>query len=74
MNDAVPIRRGLIRCPSFTPAYAGALDGLENLLKEAGFEAQCVTLMQPGPAATATTSSPIASPPLSTGTKCSYRA
>src|ERR1700722_4298070 len=35
MNDAVSITRDLVRCPSVTPADAGALAVLENLLKSA---------------------------------------
>ena len=38
MNDAVSITRDLVRCPSVTPADAGALAVLENILKAAGFE------------------------------------
>ena len=37
MNDALSIARDLIRCPSVTPAEAGALGVLENILKTAGF-------------------------------------
>jgi succinyl-diaminopimelate desuccinylase len=47
MNDAVSITRDLIRCPSVTPADAGALDVLENLLKAAGFEIHRVTFSEP---------------------------
>src|ERR1700742_3865270 len=50
MNDAVSITRDLIRCPSVTPADAGALDVLENLLKAAGFEIHRVTFSEPGTA------------------------
>jgi len=35
MNDAVTITRDLVRCPSVTPADAGALGVLERLLKDA---------------------------------------
>lgn len=35
--DAVEFARSLIRCPSITPADAGALDCLENALKSVGF-------------------------------------
>src|ERR1700688_4078894 len=38
MNDAVSITRDLVRCPSVTPADAGALGVLENPLKAAGVE------------------------------------
>ena len=48
MNDAVSIARDLIRCPSVTPADAGALGVLEHILKEAGFEVHRVTFSEPG--------------------------
>ena len=48
MNDAVSIARDLVRCPSVTPADAGALGVLENLLKAAGFELHRVTFSEPG--------------------------
>jgi succinyl-diaminopimelate desuccinylase len=50
MNDAVSIARDLIRCPSVTPADAGALGVLENILKEAGFEVHRVNFSEPGTA------------------------
>ena len=50
MNDAVSITRDLIRCPSVTPADAGALDVLENILKASGFEIHRVTFSEPGTA------------------------
>lgn len=50
MQDALTITRDLIRCPSVTPADAGALDVLENLLKSAGFETHRVTFSEPGAA------------------------
>ena len=50
MNDAVSITRDLVRCPSVTPADAGALGVLENLLKAAGFEVHRVTFGEPGTA------------------------
>ena len=50
MNDAVSIARDLIRCPSVTPADAGALGVLENILKAAGFEVHRVTFSEPGTA------------------------
>ncbi|MFN5490783.1 MAG: succinyl-diaminopimelate desuccinylase, partial [Bradyrhizobium sp.] len=43
MIDAVSITRDLVRCPSVTPADAGALGVLENLLKAAGFDVHRVT-------------------------------
>jgi len=36
--DPVPIAQNFIRCPSVTPAEAGALDYLEGVLKQAGFK------------------------------------
>ena len=48
MNDAVSITRDLVRCPSVTPADAGALGVLENLLKAVGFELHRVTFSEPG--------------------------
>jgi succinyl-diaminopimelate desuccinylase len=50
MTDAVSITRDLIRCRSVTPADAGALGVLENLLKAAGFEVHRVTFREPGTA------------------------
>lgn len=48
MNDALSIARDLIRCPSVTPADAGALGVLQNILKAAGFEVHRVTFSEPG--------------------------
>lgn len=48
--DAVTITRDLIRCPSVTPADAGALGVLEALLKAAGFDVHRVTFSEPGAA------------------------
>jgi len=50
MTDALSIVRDLIRCPSVTPADAGALGVLEDLLKSAGFEVHRVTFGEPGTA------------------------
>ncbi|MBR0869776.1 succinyl-diaminopimelate desuccinylase [Bradyrhizobium tropiciagri] len=50
MSDAVSITRDLVRCPSVTPADAGALGVLEALLKAAGFEVHRVTFSEPGTA------------------------
>ncbi|HEX3984207.1 MAG TPA: succinyl-diaminopimelate desuccinylase [Acidisoma sp.] len=50
MNDALSIARDLLRCPSVTPADAGALGVLENILKPAGFEVHRVTFSEPGTA------------------------
>jgi succinyl-diaminopimelate desuccinylase len=47
MTDAVSIARDLVRCPSVTPADAGALAVLENLLAGAGFEVHRVTFSEP---------------------------
>jgi succinyl-diaminopimelate desuccinylase len=48
MTDALSIARDLVRCPSVTPADAGALGVLENILKAAGFEVHRVTFGEPG--------------------------
>src|SRR5579864_9379925 len=50
MTNALSIVRDLIRCPSVTPADAGALGVLENLLKAAGFAVHRVTFSEPGTA------------------------
>jgi succinyl-diaminopimelate desuccinylase len=50
MNDALAIAQDLIRCPSVTPADAGALGVLENLLKANGFAVHRVTFSEPGTA------------------------
>ena len=50
MTDALTIARDLLRCPSVTPADAGALGVLENVLKAAGFETHRVTFSEPGAA------------------------
>ncbi len=49
-NDALTIARDLIRCPSVTPADAGALGVLETRLKAAGFEVHRITFSEPGAA------------------------
>ena len=36
--DPVALTADLVRCPSVTPADAGALDVLSTLLEDAGFE------------------------------------
>jgi succinyl-diaminopimelate desuccinylase len=46
--SALSIARDLVRCPSVTPADAGALGVLENILKAAGFEVHRVTFGEPG--------------------------
>ena len=46
--SALEIARALIRCPSVTPADAGALPYLASLLKSAGFRAELVTFSEPG--------------------------
>jgi succinyl-diaminopimelate desuccinylase len=48
MADPVAIARDLIRCPSVTPAEAGALSFLERTLKAAGFRVERVTFSAPG--------------------------
>jgi succinyl-diaminopimelate desuccinylase len=50
MTDALSIARDLVRCPSVTPADAGALGVLETLLKANGFEVHRVTFGEPGTA------------------------
>jgi succinyl-diaminopimelate desuccinylase len=50
MTDALSIARDLLRCPSITPADAGALGVLETVLKGAGFEVHRVTFSEPGAA------------------------
>lgn len=48
MTDPVSILRDLVRCPSVTPADAGALGVLEHLLKTAGFAVERITFSEPG--------------------------
>jgi succinyl-diaminopimelate desuccinylase len=48
MTDALSIARDLIRCPSVTPADAGALGVLEKVLTSAGFTCRRVTFSEPG--------------------------
>ncbi len=48
MTDALSIARDLIRCPSVTPADAGALGVLEKALAAAGFECHRVTFSEKG--------------------------
>ena len=48
--DPVAIARALLRCPSVTPADAGALGVIDNVLKAAGFEVHRVTFAEPGTA------------------------
>jgi succinyl-diaminopimelate desuccinylase len=50
MTDALSIARDLLRCPSVTPADAGALAVLETVLKAAGFDTHRVTFSEPGAA------------------------
>jgi succinyl-diaminopimelate desuccinylase len=50
MTDALSIARDLIRCPSVTPADAGALGVLEKILNQAGFTCHRVTFSEPGTA------------------------
>src|SRR3954453_24184761 len=49
-TDALSIARDLLRCPSVTPADAGALGVLETVLKGAGFEVHRVSFSEPGAA------------------------
>src|SRR5258708_10915411 len=48
--SALSIARDLLRCPSVTPADAGALGVLEQLLKAHGFETHRVTFGESGTA------------------------
>src|ERR1700710_807434 len=48
MTDAVSIARDLVRCPSVTPADAGALAVLERTLGAAGFDVHRITFSEPG--------------------------
>jgi succinyl-diaminopimelate desuccinylase len=50
MTDALSIARDLIRCPSVTPADAGALGVLEKALTAAGFMCHRLTFSEPGTA------------------------
>jgi succinyl-diaminopimelate desuccinylase len=50
MPDVLTIARDLLRCPSVTPADAGALGVLEGLLTAAGFDVHRVTFSEPGTA------------------------
>jgi succinyl-diaminopimelate desuccinylase len=49
-TDVLSIARDLLRCPSVTPADAGALGVLENILSGAGFEVHRITFSEPGAA------------------------
>ncbi len=48
MTDALSLTRDLVRCPSVTPADAGALGVLQQTLSAAGFTVQRVTFSEPG--------------------------
>ena len=48
--DPTILARDLVRCPSVTPAEAGALALIEGLLKAAAFEVHRVTFAEPGTA------------------------
>src|SRR3978361_1981213 len=48
--SALSIARDLLRCPSVTPADAGSLGVLENILTSSGFEVHRVTFGEPGTA------------------------
>src|SRR4051812_47674495 len=50
MIDALSIAQALLRCRSVTPADAGTLGVLEDLLKAHGFETHRVTFGEPGTA------------------------
>jgi succinyl-diaminopimelate desuccinylase len=46
--DPTALARDLLRCPSVTPAEAGALGVIEGVLKAAGFTVHRVTFAEPG--------------------------
>jgi len=48
MTDALSLTRDLVRCPSVTPADAGALGVLQRTLSAAGFAVQRVTFSEAG--------------------------
>src|SRR5881398_3674119 len=48
--DPAALARDLLRCPSVTPAEAGALGVIEGALKAAGFTVERVTFAEPGTA------------------------
>src|ERR1700719_772462 len=50
MTDALSIARDLVRCPSITPADAGALGVLEHLLKAPGCETHRIPFSEAGTA------------------------
>jgi succinyl-diaminopimelate desuccinylase len=50
MTNSVSIVQDLVRCPSVTPADAGALGVLERLLGGAGFDLHRITFSEPGAA------------------------
>ena len=62
MTDALSIARDLVRCPSVTPADAGALGVLENILKAAGFRSTASPSANPAPPIS-TTSMPASATP-----------
>jgi len=49
-RDPLPLAQALIRCPSVTPADAGALDALEAALKDLGFACERMPFAQDGTA------------------------
>jgi len=49
-HDPVELTRDLLRCPSVTPADAGALGVLERVLGAAGFTVERITFSEPGAA------------------------
>jgi succinyl-diaminopimelate desuccinylase len=48
--DPIALARGLLRCPSVTPAEGGALGLIEGVLEDAGFDVHRVTFAEPGTA------------------------
>ena len=49
-HDPVELTRDLLRCPSVTPADAGAVGVLERVLGAAGFTVERITFSEPGAA------------------------
>ncbi|HSR71365.1 MAG TPA: M20/M25/M40 family metallo-hydrolase, partial [Kiloniellales bacterium] len=50
LHDPVDLTRRLIRCPSVTPAEAGALDLLQGWLESLGFACHRLPFAEPGTA------------------------
>lgn len=48
LRDPLPLARALVRCPSVTPADAGAIGTLEGALTQLGFRCDRLTFASPG--------------------------